>query len=590
MDSKIRVTDLDFVNLKQGLKEYLGAQTEFTDYNFDASGLSTILNVLAYNSHYQALLANYAVNELFMDTASKRSSIVSRAKELGYVPMSRRSARATVNVVVTNVTGNPSSLILPAGTTFVASVSGSDYTYCTISAYEAVVTIGSPNTYTFSGVYLYEGTYVQNTVSYDTLDPTITIPNPNIDTNTLSVFVRENFSDGYLEYSKVDSFMTLDATSKVYFLQEGYDLKFSVYFGDDVAGHTPINNSSIVFKYVVCNAEEGNDANAFTLNNTVSGWSGASTTVTTISAASGGSERESDVSVKHNALNFYGTQNRAVVANDYPSLILASGFNVRSVISWGGEDHTPPRYNTIFLSVQPSTGEVLTPADQTAIADFLKSKAVANMRFEFVDPEYIDLNIETEVIYNKNSLSTSIYQLETDTKTAILSFTEDNFSTFDGVMRYSQLVNTVDRVSSAILNSNTRVSLIKEIIPVLHASYQVSFSFFNELNNDMVAPSLTSSGFYVQNNPNILYFEDNKAGIIQIVYWKDGVKVVDTVNVGTVDYLAGTVLINALNFTSTIDAVLYFYGTPKQSDIITKHNVVPRIQGSNVKVTSRADY
>lgn len=590
LDSKIRVTDLDFANLKQGLKDFLKDQAEFSDYNFEASGLSTILNILAYNSHYQALLANYAVNELFMDTASKRSSIVSRAKELGYVPVSRKSARATINVVVTNVTGNPSSLILPAGTKFVASVNGSDYVFNTITAYEAVVTVGSPNTYTFNNVYVYEGTYVQNTFTYNELDPTVTIPNANIDTSTLSVFVRENYSDGYKEYSKVDSFLALDGTSTVYFLQENHDLKFSIYFGDDVAGNKPVNSSSILIKYINTNATEGNDGNSFTLSSTVSGWSGASVAISTVSASSGGKERETDGSVKHNALNFYGTQNRAVVYKDYPSLIIGSGVNVKSVVSWGGEDNIPPRYNTVFLSIQPGIGDILTPADKETLTAFLKNKAVANMNFSFVDPEYIDLKVETEVIYDKNALTTSVYQLETDVKTEILNFADENLTVFDGILRYSQLVNSIDRVSSSILNSNTRISLIKEIIPNLYVENRIIFSFYNQLNQDLTAPALTSSGFYLDDNPNILYFEDNKNGKIQTVYYSGETKIIDNPDVGTIDYINGKIHINPLVISGTVDSALYFYASIKSSDVVAKFNVIPRVQGQNVTVTSRADY
>lgn len=589
LDSKIRVTTLDYDDLRQGLKDFLSTQAEFTDYNFDASGLSVLLNVLAYNSHYQALLANYAMNETFMDTASKRSSIVSRAKELGYVPISRRAARATVDITVTDVTGNPSSLVLPAGTKFVSNVNGDDYVFNTITPYEAVVTVGSPNTYLFENVYLYEGTYVQNTITYDQLDPTIAIPNANVDTSTLSVYVRENYSDGYLEYAKVDSFLAIDGTSKVYFLQEGFDLKYSVYFGDDVVGHLPVNTSSVQFKYVNTNGADANDANLFSLSSSISGWTNASVTISTVLAAQGGKERESDGSIKHNSLNFYGTQNRAVTSSDYPSLILNSNIPVRSVISWGGEDNNPPKYNTVLFSVQPATGDILVPADEERIKDYLKNKAVANMRFEFVDPEYIDVNIQTEITYDKTSLTTSVYQLETDVKTEILAFAEENLTVFDGVLRHSQLVNTIDGVSASILNSNTKVSLIKEVIPNLYVENRILFSYYNQLNTDLTAPAVTSSGFYRDDNTNILYFEDDKNGKIRIVYYNGTEKLIDTLDAGTIDYINGQVQVNPITISGTVDAFLYFYANIKSNDVRARFNVIPRVQGTNVIVTSRAE-
>lgn len=590
IDTKTRITTLEFDDIRADIKQYLSSQAEFTDHNFDASGLSVILDILAYNSHYQALLANYAVNELFIDTAAKRSSIVSRAKELGYVPISMTAARAKLNIVVTNVPGNPSSLIIPTGTQFTVSINDEDYTFNTITVYDSVVETGSPNTYTFSDVMIYEGTYTRNIYSYDRLNPLLTIPNENIDINTLSVFVRENYSDGYLEYSRVSSFLSLDGTSKVYYLQEGYDSKYQIYFGDGVVGYNPIDTSSVQINYVTCNGSDANNGNTFSFYSEPAGWAGSDIVISTIEQSSGGEDRESELSIKHNALNFYGIQNRAVVAKDYSMLVKAfPAVRTKSVVAWGGEDNVPPKFNTVFLSVVPQEGEILIPSDQELIVDYLKTKAVANMNFEFVDPEYIDLKVTTVITYDKRLLDIAVGVLESDTKSVIYDYvtTTLNPSLFEGVFRKSSLLTTIDKSAAAIISNTTNLSLIKEVTPNFYHEDQIKFTFSNELNQDYKAPAVISSGFYVGDINNIMYLEDDKSGSLRLVYYYDEEKVIENAAAGTIDYITGAIYVNPILISKTVLDKLYFYATVKEDDISFGQNIIPRIRELNISVQSR---
>lgn len=584
-DSKIRIADLDFASIKAGLKTYLSEKEGFTDHNFEASGLSTLLDVLSYNTHYQALLANYTANELFLDTAQKRSSIVSRAKELGYTPYSTRSAKATVNMVVSNVFGNPSSIVIPAGTQFSSTVGDESLIFTTIQAYSAP---NDSNTYSISDIDLYEGIWVQNTFTMNTSVPFISIPNITIDTNTLTVLVRENFSDNYVEYEYAPTVLDLNGSSKVFFIQESYSGEYAIYFGDDVIGYKPIDGASIIARYVVSNGSLGNEAAVFEVTSSIPGLENSVKQVETVMVATGGGDRESIQSIKKNSLNYYGTQNRAVIVDDYKTLLNYTGVNIKSAIAWGGEDNIPPRYNTVFFSIQPTYGDVLTPVDQTIITNFFKKKAVGNMQFMFVDPDYIDIAVNTVVSYDKNNLVGSIFTLESLIKENIQQYVTENVSEYNGTLYYSQLSKFIDQQDSSIISSETKLSLIKEVIPVLYTAYEVSFSFANELDKSAITPAVTSSGFYVEGNNNILYLEDDRVGKLRIVYYVGAEKIVLNTTAGTINYLTGDIYVNPLKVTATVQDRLYIYGKPAGQNIYSKQRIIPKIETKNITVTSKA--
>lgn len=584
-DSKIRIADLDFNSIKDGLKAYLSEKEGFTDHNFEASGLSTLLDILAYNTHYQGLLANYTANEMFLDTASKRSSIVSRAKELGYTPYSTRSAKAKINLNISNVFGNPSSIVIPAGTQFTTTVGDNDLIFTTIQAYSAA---NSSNTYSIADIDIYEGIWVQNTFTMNPSVPFINIPNITVDTNTITVMVRENFSDDYVEYEYAPTVLEVNGTSKVFFIQESYSGEYSIYFGDGVIGYQPIENASIIAKYVVSNGTLGNEAAVFQVSSSIPGLENSVKIVETVLSATGGGDRESIQSIKKNSLNYYGTQNRAVIVDDYKALLNYTGVNIKSAIAWGGEDNIPPRYNTVFFSIQPTYGDILTPADQTVITDFFKKKAVGNMQFMFIDPDYIDIAINTVISYDKNNLVGSIFTLESLIRDNIEQYITETVSEYNGTLYYSQLSKFIDQQDSSIISSETKISLIKEIIPVLYTAYEISFSFANTMDKQSVTPAITSSGFYIEGNNNIIYLEDDRVGKLRTIYYVGSEKIILNTSAGTIDYLTGNVYVNPLVVTSTVEDRLYMYGKPGSQNIYSKQRIIPKIETKNITVSSKA--
>lgn len=582
---KIRVSDLDFDSIKSSFVDYLKTTSEFSDYNFDASGISTLLNVLAYNTHYQSLMANFLANEMFLDTAVKRSSIVSRAKELGYVPRSRVSAKAIINVTFTNVFGAPSSLVLPAGTTFSGKVDNESYTFTTLTSYSTSPTIvGGVLNYSFSNVEVYEGVYTQNTFTYDPTSYTISLPNLDIDTSTLRVFVQTQNDSRVEEYTRNDSILTLTTFTRVFFIQEGFNELYEIYFGDGAMVPAPASGSTVEANYIVTSGAAGNNATNFSLTFFPAGTESSSVSVSTVTSSSGGQDREANALIKFNAINSYGTQNRAVIANDYKSLIAGTGINVKNVLAWGGEDNIPPKFGTIVVCVEPLVGDSLTGYQKTIISMIVKSKAVGNTKIEFVDPEYIDLKLSTNIVYDKSNLSVGTYELESEVRSTIINYATTALSTFSNVFRISNLMSDIDSTNIAILNNQTNVLMEKWLYPRSYSTYSTTFSFMNPVM------SLYSTYFSNGEISAQLRIEDDTFGKLNVVYYVGTNKIIFKPNVGTINYESGDVTIDNLAISVFEGSELRCVAMPLNQDVISDRNVILRLQNGNISVSSMPDY
>jgi hypothetical protein len=583
--SKIRVSDLDFDSLKQSFVDYLKTTNEFSDYNFEASGISTVLNVLSYNSHYQSLMANFLANEMFLDTAVKRSSIVSRAKELGYVPQSRRAAKAVVNIEFRNVTSNPTSLVLPAGTTFVGQIDTASFVFTTRTSYStSAVLENNVLVYRFANVEIFEGVLTANTYIYDATDYTLSIPNKDIDTTSLRVFVKKQNDSRVDEYLREFNFLTITEQDQVFFLQEGFDEYYEIYFGDGILGYQPPVNSTVELNYMVTSGALGNNASNFTLTYFPAGTESSTNIVTTVTPSEGGADKELEEVVKFNAINSYGTQNRAVVADDYKSLIVSSGMNVKNVLTWGGEDNVPPKFGTIVVCVQPLYGDVLTTNQKAQMTSLIKSKAVGNTRVEYVDPAYVDVVIKSTVVYDKSLLNVGTYELESEVKSTIIQYTATSLSTFSNVFRMSNLMTDIDATNTAILNNRTEVSIEKWLTPRLYSNYSTVFSFMNPIKG------VTSTEFTVNDVSSPMILEDDGAGNLRVIYYSGSNKVIYRAVVGSINYTTGDVTIDNVPISTYSGGVLKIAAQPISQDIISDRNVILRMQASNILVSSEADY
>ena len=375
MATKLEISELDFDGIKANLKTFLSQQDEFTDYDFEGSGMSVLLDTLAYNTHYLAYNANMLANEMFIDSADLRSSVVSKAKQVGYTPTSTTASTAIIDVLVNNASG--ASLTMSRGTKFTTTVDGQSYTFVNNADVSITPTDG---VYKFSNLTIREGSYLnfKYTASTSDIDQRFIIPNDNVDTTTLTVKVQESSSDSTTNtYTLATGITGLDSTSKVFFLQEVEGGRYEVYFGDGVLGKAIADGNIVILDYITCNRDAPNGASTFTLSGSIGGFSSA--TITTISNANNGTGPESITSIKYNAPRDYSTQDRAVTAEDYKVLVKSIYANAQAVQVYGGEDAAVPDYGKVYISIKAKSGSNLTETTKNSIVQSLKSYAVASV-------------------------------------------------------------------------------------------------------------------------------------------------------------------------------------------------------------------
>tara|TARA_E500000178_G_scaffold273452_1_gene271839 strand:+ start:2883 stop:4736 length:1854 start_codon:yes stop_codon:yes gene_type:complete len=598
MASKLNISQLDFDQIKGNLKRFLSQQNTFNDYDFEGSGMSVLLDLLAYNTHYLSYNANILANEMFIDTADLRNSIVSLAKALGYTPNSPRSPVADLNIVVNNATG--STLTMPVGTKFSTTVDGQTYNFVTITS-NTISPIN--NIYTFSNVKIYEGTYVtfQYTANTADLDQKFLIQSANADTTTLSVSVQNSASDTTTNtYTKATSITELDSTSKVYFLQEDEDGKFEVYFGDGVIGKKLEDGNIVILKYVVTNKTAANGATTFTLNGNIGGFS--DTTITTNSNAANGSEAETNASVKFNAPKSYSAQDRAVTVEDYKVKVQEIYANAKSVSAWGGEDNDTPFYGRVYISIKAKSGSNLTETTKTDIVNQLKKFSIASVTPVILDPETTDIILTSNVKYDEQATTKGTETIKTDITNALTNYNDNTLNQFDGVFRYSKVIELIDDADSSILSNITTVKIRKSFTPTLSTATNYTVSFNNALynphsgHNSSAGGILSSTGFKVSGDTtNVYFFDDDGQGNIRRYYLANQVRTYVDNTAGTIDYSAGSLSINSVNITSvenirgSASSVIECTVTPSSNDVVPVRNQIVNIDVTNSSFTVAAD-
>lgn len=552
-NNAINVLGLDFNEIKTSLKNYLQSQTVLKDYNFDGSVLSTILDVLAYNTHYQAFYSNMVANEMFLDSALLRPSVVSHAKQLGYVPSSTKAAKAVVNINLT--TPASADTYIARGTEFNGiNTAGSRYKFVNLETVYADA--GSTS---FSGVSLYEGTIRRITYIYnrDTrVGSYLIIPNDKADISTLTVKVYKSTTDtsGISDlWEDGSAYLTLTSTSKVYFLQEKEAGIYEVYFGDGILGQRPETGNVISIEYLETNGSGGNGVNQFTKTDAA---------ISSIELADsntesfGGSDLETVSSIKYNAPKFYQTGNRAVTENDYAALVYKKYPNVSSVNVYGGETVIPPQYGTVFIAVKPKSGGVLTVSEKVDLEnDLRKNSSIVTITPKVIDPDYIDLILDMNVIYDPSSVSINANVL----KTLILAYTYGysalNIEQFGKNFYYSKLSQGIQNIHSSIVGVYTKLKLRKSVdVSVITRSKSYTFNFGNKIYHphDMHPPVVNSNKIIHKNlSGNLVYdcfVHDNGMGGLDVVIDDPDVMgqyIMVYPSVGTVDYQAGIVILNS---------------------------------------------
>ena len=599
MATNLNVTELDFDQIKQNLKNFLKQQEEYTDYDFEGSGLSTLLDVLAYNTHYNAMNAHYSLNEAFLDSAQIRGNVVTRAKLLGYTPRSVLSARARVQITV-DISGedqatkdNTTSLTLPRGTKLKAEVGNDKFEFVVLDNHSVDV-IANTHTFVFNNIEIAEGTYktLLYRVDNDIENQKFQLGDKDADTSTLRVRVQQNEQAvAYDIYTKFESLLNVDSTSQIYYLQENPSELFEVYFGDGIVGRKPINNNIVTLDYVYTKGEEANGASTFSMVDTVGGFVGAAVKVTD---AAGGTERETLESIRFNAPLTFTAQNRAVTSDDYRGILLKNFANISSISTWGGEDNDPPDFGTVYVSIKPLTANTLTDAEKANIkSTVLKGKNVVSVTPEIVDPAFTNLELDVFFKYNPNLTDRSSVDLQTVVKDVIADYNFNNLNKFDGVFRHSQLLKAIDSADPSILNSTVRPYMYQDIAPsVVSGQNNHSLTFaapFYQAGNstDFI---LTSSSFNIGSVPH--FFGDkpisgstNRTVIVYKIIENENITVIK--DAGTIDVSKGTVTLHS--FTPDTVASIRITLTPNSLDIAPKRNQLLNIDNSKVIVTAQVD-
>ena len=590
---KVEITDLDFDAVKSNFQTFLSQQSQFTDYNFEGSGMSVLMDLLAYNTHYLAFHANMLANEMFLDSTVIRANAVSHAKSLGYTPSSMTASNATVSISVANVPTSQTSLVMSAGTIFTTSVNDVSYNFVTIADTTSTSATGI---FAFDNVKIYEGTRAnfQYTVNSSNLEQQFIIPSSNVDTDTLVVRVQNSASDTTTTtYTLNSDYTTLTSTSTKYFLQEVEDGRFEVYFGDGVSGKKPADGNIVILDYVVTNGSDSDGASAFTAASTIGGYSDI--TVTTVASASGGGMSETVDSIKFNAPLKFASQSRAVTPDDYKSILPSIYSNIKSISVWGGEDNDPAVYGQVYISIKPNTGTTLTTTTKNSIISSLKAFNVASVTPVIVDPITLLLELTTTVKYNSTISEKTNTDIRALAETAISSFNTNNLQKFDSVFRHSNLLKVVDDADPAILSSTVAVKLKRKITPTLNAATKYTISFNNAAyhpTNNHSQTVVESSGFFLSGNTNEQYVDDDGSGVIRTFYLLGGTtKTITNATAGTINYTTGEVVLTSLNVTSventdgTIDITL----KPDSNDVIPVRNQVVEIDTVGSSTTAEID-
>ncbi len=590
---RIEITDLDFDTVKDNFKSFLSQQTEFTDYNFEGSGMSVLMDLLAYNTHYLAFHANMLANEMFIDTALTRASAVSHAKSLGYLPSSAKASTAIVDITVTGVPTSQASLVMAAGTIFTTSVNDTSYQFVTIGDHTASSTTG---TFVFSEISIYEGTRVRYTytVNSSNLEQQFVIPSAAVDTSTVVVSVQASSSDITTEvYTLNTDYATLDSTSLKYFLQEIEEGRYEVYFGDGVIGKKPIDGNIVILDYVVTNGSTADEASAFTPSSTVGGYSNVTALVT--ANASGGGDAESVDSIKFNAPLKYAAQGRAVTPDDYKAIVPSVYSNIKSIQCWGGEDNDPPIYGRVYIAINPNSGTTLTTTTKNSIINSLKNYNVASIVPVIVDPEILYLVLGVTVKYNSTLTEKTKSDIKALIETTVSSFNTNNLQKFDSVFRHSKFLKDVDDTDSSILSSTSTMKLKRIITPTLSAVTKYTISYNNAAYHPTLAWAQTvleSTGFYLSGNINEQFIDDDGSGNVRTFYLLGGTtKTVTNATAGTINYTTGEVVLTSFNITSTTNTNSTVDVTikPDSNDVVPVRNQVVEIDIVNSTVTAEID-
>lgn len=580
-NTSLRVAETDFDNLRSSLETFLKSNDKFLDYDFDSSGISMILDILAYNTYHTAFYLNMVGNESFLSTAQRRENVVARAKMLGYTPRSAQGATAYLNITI-SPDDSPTTITINKNERFTTTIDGAQYTFVTPNT----STISADSSGNFvANVEIVEGEPLTHRFTVDDQSPVdYVIPNANVDTRSIEVRIQESDVDTTkTTYNLADSLTEVLGNSEVYFLEEVDDGKYEVYFGDNTLGKKPVNDNIVIIDYRVCNADVTNGANNFTAPSTLGGYSDF--TINSTIRASGGDEQESISSIKFNAPKNYEAQDRAVTNRDYISIIKNKFADIQSVNVWGGEENIPPKYGQVFISIKPKDANLLTETRKGTILDYLQDRSVLSIDPVIVDPAFLYIVTNSIVKYNPKKTTLSPAALLSQIETEIQEFETEKLGEFGEEFIHSDFVHDIAEVNDSFTGAQTSVTLQKRIVPITGSQTTYSVEFGNEILNIGYKDTITSSKFtYAGQSGCKLDIKNDTSGTVRIYYIRAGERVYLKNNIGSIDFNSGTLTLTALNITSYEGDTLKINAIPKNLDVETLRNQILLMADSKISV------
>ena len=593
-------TNLDFNDIRTQIKDYLRSNSNFTDFDFEGSNFSVLIDTLAYNSYVTAYNTNMAVNESFIDSATLRENVVSLARNIGYVPRSKKASTASItfNVNVSAAALGSStgarSVKLKKGVVALGAAQNGSYIFSVPE--DITVTPNSNGIASFSGIEIYEGNFLKKTFVVDDSQPDAKyiLPNEGIDTSTIRVSVIDGSTNAVEDYTPYQNIFNVNSETRLYLIQEIDDERYQLLFGDNILGKKPASGSKIEVTYIKTSGAPANGAQNFTFSGNLTYFQGGNeltvtsniSGITTLQASENGDDIESIDTIKYLAPRVYASQYRAVTATDYTSLIPFLYPNIDSVTAYGGEELDPPQYGKVFITVKPKNGEFLSDVAKDSIKSDLKQYTIAGIKQEFLDLKYLYVEYDSTVSYNPNSVTNSQDLYSRIIKSIQNYASSSDINSFGGRLKYSKLLSQIDNVDQGITSNITNLVIRRNMVPAYNqlANYEICYA--NQFHVDVDGFNVRSSGFTVSGIDGTLYLTDvpqtasaaqlsPKTGSISIIKITENNEVKTVISdAGTIDYVKGEIILFPINITSTIlENRIEIEATPESNDIIAKENL-----------------
>jgi len=594
-------TNLNFEDIKTSIKDYLRQNSQFTDFDFEGSNLSVLINTLAYNTYITAYNTNMVANESFIDSATLRENVVSLARNIGYVPRSKRAAVATVSVNVSGLSTTNTSISIEEGVFANSGLNGTNFTYSLPDRVTAASNFGEAN----GALQIYQGQLLEKqwTVNLSQANQRYILPNDSIDTSTIRVYIKENSSSTIeTEFKAIDSIVGITSTSNTFLLQETSDERYEVLFGDGIFGKKLESDNVIRVTYIKTDGKEGNGASFFNFVGAVKDENGALVSnavvkLRTLTPSENGDDIESVQSIRNYAPRRFAAQNRAVTATDYEALLPSIYPNIESVSAYGGEDLNPPQYGRVFIAAKPRNGNFLAESTKTSLLKSLKSYSVAGIVPSFIDLKFLYVELDSYIYYNTNFVGDS-NSLRTNVTDAVQQYAKSGeLNKFGGRFKYSKMTSVIDGVDDSITSNITNVLIRRNLKALTNVFTQYELCFDNQFYHELDSYNIKSTGFSVSGVDGTVYIADkvvegSNIGNLFLFKLTDAVDVeIVSTNFGTVDYTKGEIIINTVNITSTLlpENIIEIQAVPLSNDVLGRKELFLQLSTEKSNFTMRQD-